>query len=63
MFTDDPLHDFYENEAREERWRQTRPICMSCGERIQDEYAYIINGEIYCERCVREARTFTPEED
>ncbi len=59
----DPLGDFYEQDAREARWLETRPICQSCGERIQDEYCYLINGDIYCERCVREARTYTPEED
>lgn len=32
------------------------PICDCCGERIQDEYCYVINGDYICESCMEENR-------
>ena len=30
------------------------PVCSECGYRIQDEYAYYMNGEWICECCMDE---------
>ena len=62
VMTDDPLHDFFEDDRRKEEWLAGRPVCASCGEPIQEEEAYLIAGEYYCESCVRAARTYLPEE-
>jgi formylmethanofuran dehydrogenase subunit E len=35
-----------------ERKRARRPECCYCGEKIQDEEAYLINGDFYCEECM-----------
>ena len=39
-------------EAEAERWLQKRPECVDCGEHIQDEDAYYINGEWICKDCM-----------
>ena len=39
-------------EAEAERWLQKRPVCADCGEHIQDEDAYYINGEFICKDCM-----------
>ena len=28
------------------------PMCETCGERVQDDYYYEIDGCIYCEECL-----------
>lgn len=35
-----------------ERRRARRPVCDDCGEHIQDETAFLINGSWICERCM-----------
>lgn len=30
------------------------PQCEFCGEYIQDEYLYDIDGDLYCEECMKE---------
>ena len=62
VMTDDPLRDFEEHDRMKEEWLAGRPVCASCGEPIQEEMAYLIAGEYYCESCVRAARTYLPEE-
>ena len=39
-------------EAEAERWLAQRPECADCGEHIQDEDAYYINGEFICKDCM-----------
>jgi formylmethanofuran dehydrogenase subunit E len=38
------------------------PECIYCGERIQEDYLYIINDEILCEHCM-EKHFRKPTED
>lgn len=28
------------------------PVCSECGETVQDEYYYEINGEVVCQECL-----------
>ena len=58
----DPLDDFYRDDRRRYEWIQSRPICPVCGNYIQDEYAYLINGEWYCPQCIKEAYGFVENE-
>lgn len=30
------------------------PVCVECGEHIQDDYCYEISGDIYCLDCGRD---------
>lgn len=50
--TDNPIADFarYDTEAYE--WQQRRPKCYVCGEPIQEDYFYDINGFMICQECL-----------
>lgn len=50
--TDDPAADFSRHDAEQEAWLARRPECADCGEHIQDENAYYINGEWICQSCM-----------
>ncbi len=43
-----------QHDAEQEAALERLPGCCECGEHIQDEYAYYINGEWICERCMNE---------
>lgn len=48
-------YDLFEaHEAEQERWLDKLPRCSECGEAIQDEYLYEINGELVCPDCMEE---------
>ena len=48
-------HDlFVQHDAEQSAWEERLPKCDFCGEPIQDEYLYDIDGEIYCEECMKE---------
>lgn len=48
-------------ERDKENWLKSRPICSCCGEHIQDEEAYEIEGNLYCEKCISDRRVFLDE--
>ena len=52
MFSDDPLLDFSRYDREQTRWLSRRPECSECGENIQEEKAYYINGELICVGCM-----------
>lgn len=39
-------------DIRREMWLAGRPMCEECGNYIQDEEAYHINGAFICEKCM-----------
>ena len=45
---------FRQHEAEKEEALAKRPKCSECKEHIQDEKAYLINGEWICEKCMEE---------
>lgn len=51
-YTDDPLMDYSRYETDQERQLEQLPVCEDCGEHIQDETAFYINGEWICESCM-----------
>ena len=53
-YTDDPSYD-YDNYCRDrEEQLQKYPECGICGERIQDDFCYVIDGVTYCEECLKD---------
>ena len=50
----DPLDDFNRRDAEEAAWLKSLPHCEDCGEPIQDEYYYNLDGEILCEDCMKD---------
>ncbi len=51
-YSDDPVADFLRHDEEQNKWLESRPVCMDCAEHIQDETAYYINGEWICEDCM-----------
>ena len=51
------MMDAYEawerHDAEQEKWLQKRPACCQCGEHIQEEHLYDIDGEVVCDDCLR----------
>ena len=54
FYTDDPVSDFERHDAQQEKWLQSRPVCEVCGDHIQDEHLYDIDGDLVCEECLAE---------
>ena len=50
--SDDPYHDFDLWDADQDAWLNSLPVCKWCGEHIQDEYAYQIDGGLVCKSCL-----------
>lgn len=53
MRTDNPLRDFWKYSTKQEEWLESRPLCDDCGEYIQDEYYFEIEGKKFCESCIK----------
>ena len=43
-YSDEPLRDFERHDAEQAAWLQELPRCEHCGEAIQDEEYYEIDG-------------------
>ena len=54
MYTDNPLADFYRHDAKQTEYLERLPVCAECGEPIQTDECYEINGEIICPDCLKE---------
>lgn len=61
IWTDDPVRDYDRYCSDLEERMKRLPVCDCCGERITDEYYWVIKGTRYCERCLRDFRHDTPE--
>ena len=51
-----PIYDYMAYDAQNYKWAKKRPVCCQCGEHIQDEYGYDLNGDWYCEDCINSYR-------
>lgn len=54
MFTDDPIADYDRYCAEQEQAMQKYPVCAVCGKAITDDFLYHIEGDIYCEECMKD---------
>lgn len=52
--TDDPISDFERHDSEQQSLLDKLPECSYCGEKIQDEFCYEINGELICDDCMDE---------
>lgn len=50
-WTDDPIRDWDRHCAEQERWLAKLPKCSVCDAPL-DEEMFVINDEVYCERCM-----------
>lgn len=55
-YSDDPARDFDRWDREQEKKRAMLPICENpkCKKRIHDDYYFVIDGEILCERCMND---------
>lgn len=51
-YTNDPIADFDAWDAEQNKRLEQLPECADCGEPIQDETAFYIDGEWICEICM-----------
>lgn len=53
-FSDNPAADFDRYDRDQERLLERLPVCEGdkCGERIQDDLYFDVDGEILCEKCM-----------
>ncbi len=49
------------HEREQQQWLESRPVCADCGEHIQNEFAFHINGDWICEECMDSYRQVVPE--
>lgn len=42
------------HDAEQEKWLQSRPVCSECGEHIQEEHLFDIDGDLVCEGCLND---------
>ena len=56
MWTDDPVADAAAYTEEQDRRLARRPVCKCCGEHIQDEYMYVIDGKNICPSCLEDYR-------
>lgn len=60
--TDDPLADFAAYDDEQQEWLRKRPVCVDCGEHIQDDCFFLINDEAICPGClVNNYRKYTDD--
>lgn len=52
FYSDDPVRDAERYYEGQDRSLERLPLCDYCGEHIQDEHFYLINGESYCKECL-----------
>lgn len=58
----DPDEDFARLDMEQARYEARLPKCDCCGEPIQDDYYWEIDGEILCQTCLNEQyRKFTDD--
>ena len=50
----DAYDQFVRHEAEQQAQLDKLPKCYECGEAIQDEHCYEINGEYICNHCMEE---------
>lgn len=51
-YSDDPARDFAAWDMEQEQGLSRLPVCDKCGDPIQDDFYWEINGEILCEGCM-----------
>ena len=54
MYVPDNYDAYERHEAEQEAWLKKRPICEKCGEPIQDDYLFDVDGDLYCEDCMKD---------
>ena len=51
-FTYDPVDEFLEHDNKQGEYLSKLPVCDECGEPIQEDWCYEINGKPVCSDCI-----------
>lgn len=54
FYSDNPIRDAENYYARMEEETAKRPVCDCCGYPIIGDICYRIDGDLYCEDCMRD---------
>lgn len=46
-YSTDPIADFNRKDRDDQKWLDSRPRCYYCGEPIQEDVCYMVNGHKY----------------
>ena len=60
-YSDDPIRDAELTQLDQERWLESLPVCDECGEHIQSEDLYELDGLLFCESCMEWHRHSTED--
>ena len=52
MYIPDNYDLFKRHDAEQQSQLDKLPVCSECGEPIQDDFCFEINGELICESCL-----------
>ena len=52
FYSDNPIADFERYDAEQQRQLEKLPKCVGCGEPIQDDDLFDVNGDLFCEECM-----------
>lgn len=61
-WTDDPLRDFLRYDARRAQEDAARPHCDECGCPIWDDYAYRVEGRLFCVECMEQMKVYLDDD-
>ena len=53
---------YEEAERRNRKFEESCPICFGCDEPITSDVAWEIDGHLYCEECIDNAKVFVERE-
>lgn len=54
LWTDNPIRDYDRYCAEQEREMEKYPVCCCCDKSITDDFLFYIEGDIYCEECMKD---------
>lgn len=57
----DALDEFERYDREQTEQLKRLPKCSCCGDPIQGEMLYVINGELYCEDCIDDCRKYVDD--
>ena len=58
LYSDNPVADFARWDAEQNRQLARRPVCDWCGEHIQSDHLYRIDGKTICPDCLKDCREY-----
>ena len=56
LWIEDTYDSTNAHEAEQESRLRRRPVCSQCGDPIQEDEAYNIDGQLWCGYCIRDAK-------